>query len=387
MSSWSAVLLLVAVFRVTAADNQRAVHFFSYHKQLTPAGSHHQPLLFTHTTITDFVSGSSAHVVDCLSLSSQYLSTFRDDLSLQQLQEICRLVTSCQTAASLQRVVALIHNDNTTKLPLNDAVIDLCPVLLSQSKDPVCSKNGLRGTPPSQTKNSSLVVWGMAFLCVTVISLTSLVGVIIVPFLNKASYLNVLNLFEGLAVGSLVGSSIFHLIPQAFDLTISPNKHEYLWKALVIFFGIYLFYWSERIMNLISNSQEPQKTHESCELRNGDPIADTEVHTLEQRLRTVSDVIAAGHTHAHEHAHLTDGKKKIATVAWMIIFGDGLHNFIDGLSIGAAFNESILTGISICVAVVCEEFPHELGDFAVLIASGMSIKQAVSFNFLSACTW
>lgn len=45
----------------------------------------------------------------------------------------------------------------------------------------------------------------------------------------------------------------------------------------------------------------------------------------------------------------------------MIIFGDGLHNFVDGLSIGAAFTESILSGISISVAVVCEEFPHELG--------------------------
>jgi len=51
-------------------------------------------------------------------------------------------------------------------------------------------------------------------------------------------------------------------------------------------------------------------------------------------------------------------------VAWMIIFGDGIHNFIDGLSIGAAFSESILTGISVSVAVLCEEFPHELGDFA-----------------------
>ena len=50
---------------------------------------------------------------------------------------------------------------------------------------------------------------------------------------------------------------------------------------------------------------------------------------------------------------------KIATVAWMIIFGDGVHNFIDGLSIGAAFSESILTGISVSVAVFCEEFPHE----------------------------
>ena len=45
----------------------------------------------------------------------------------------------------------------------------------------------------------------------------------------------------------------------------------------------------------------------------------------------------------------------------MIIFGDGLHNFIDGLSIGAAFTESVLKGVSISLAVICEEFPHELG--------------------------
>lgn len=68
-------------------------------------------------------------------------------------------------------------------------------------------------------------------------------------------------------------------------------------------------------------------------------------------------------------------KPAIATVAWMIIFGDGVHNFIDGLSIGAAFSESILTGISVSIAVLCEEFPHELGDFAVLLNSGMSMKQ------------
>merc|ERR1719491_1232660 len=80
------------------------------------------------------------------------------------------------------------------------------------------------------------------------------------------------------------------------------------------------------------------------------------------------------------------GGNKIATVAWMIIFGDGIHNFIDGLSIGAAFSESILTGVSVSLAVLCEEFPHELGDFAVLLNAGMSTRQAMSYNFLSACT-
>ena len=62
----------------------------------------------------------------------------------------------------------------------------------------------------------------------------------------------------------------------------------------------------------------------------------------------------------------TDQKPhEIKAVAWMVIFGDGLHNFIDGLSIGAAFSQSILTGISVSVAVVCEELPHELGQLHI----------------------
>jgi zinc transporter ZupT len=66
--------------------------------------------------------------------------------------------------------------------------------------------------------------------------------------------------------------------------------------------------------------------------------------------------------------HFEQGKDSaIATVAWMVVFGDGLHNFIDGLSIGAAFNESLLTGVSISVAVMCEEFPHELGNDFFLV--------------------
>lgn len=70
---------------------------------------------------------------------------------------------------------------------------------------------------------------------------------------------------------------------------------------------------------------------------------------------------AAAKNNHHGHSHGFEDLHSVAPVAWMIIFGDGLHNFIDGLSIGAAFTESVLKGISICLAVICEEFPHELG--------------------------
>ena len=96
---------------------------------------------------------------------------------------------------------------------------------------------------------------------------------------------------------------------------------------------------------------------------------------------------AEGHDHSHNHhghSHVipSGGSSDIATVAWMVIFGDGLHNFIDGLSIGAAFTESVLSGISISVAVICEEFPHELGDFAILLNSGMKFKQVRQISIL-----
>lgn len=74
---------------------------------------------------------------------------------------------------------------------------------------------------------------------------------------------------------------------------------------------------------------------------------------------------------SHGHSHDVENLQLVSPVAWMIIFGDGLHNFIDGLSIGAAFTESVLKGISICLAVMCEEFPHELGNFYFLFYSNI----------------
>ena len=71
---------------------------------------------------------------------------------------------------------------------------------------------------------------------------------------------------------------------------------------------------------------------------------------------------------------------------WMILIGDMLHNFVDGLTLGAAFTVSIGEGLRISFPIMCEEFPHELGDIAVLLSSGLTIEQALVMNFLSACS-
>ncbi|KAK7792975.1 hypothetical protein R5R35_007618 [Gryllus longicercus] len=88
-----------------------------------------------------------------------------------------------------------------------------------------------------------------------------------------------------------------------------------------------------------------------------------------------------GHSHAHGHVHAAP--RTMSSVAWMVVMGDGLHNLTDGVAIGAAFAAGLPGGFSTALAVLCHELPHELGDFAVLLKAGMSLKQAVFYNVLS----
>ncbi|KAM8838864.1 zinc transporter ZIP6 isoform 1-T1 [Synchiropus picturatus] len=90
------------------------------------------------------------------------------------------------------------------------------------------------------------------------------------------------------------------------------------------------------------------------------------------------------HSHAHPYSQQHFQEAGVATLVWMVIMGDGLHNFSDGLAIGAAFTRGLSGGLSTSVAVFCRELPHKLGDFAVLLKAGMTVRQAVLYNFLSA---
>ncbi|XP_053208109.1 zinc transporter ZIP10-like [Panonychus citri] len=87
----------------------------------------------------------------------------------------------------------------------------------------------------------------------------------------------------------------------------------------------------------------------------------------------------------HHHHHQKQHQKGAKSVIMMIVTGDGMHNFFDGLAIGVAFaGGGVGGGLSTSVAILCHELPHEVGDFAVLLNAGLSTKRAVMYNFLSA---
>jgi zinc and cadmium transporter len=82
--------------------------------------------------------------------------------------------------------------------------------------------------------------------------------------------------------------------------------------------------------------------------------------------------------------HCHDPKCNIhGTAGALILIGDALHNFVDGIVIAAAFLTAIPLGVAVAVAVIVHEVPQEMGDFAILLDSGYSRRQAFAFNVLS----
>ncbi|HVH26596.1 MAG TPA: ZIP family metal transporter [Vicinamibacterales bacterium] len=82
------------------------------------------------------------------------------------------------------------------------------------------------------------------------------------------------------------------------------------------------------------------------------------------------------------HCH-TDECEVHAGTAPLVIVGDAFHNFIDGAIIGAAVLSSVPLGVSTAIAVAAHEIPQEVGDTAILLASGYSRKRALLLNIAS----
>jgi len=87
----------------------------------------------------------------------------------------------------------------------------------------------------------------------------------------------------------------------------------------------------------------------------------------------------------HWH-HCHDGKCDVHSFTYLILIGDGVHNFIDGLVIAASFVVGVQFGFLTTVLIIAHELPQELGDFGALIYGGFKRKKALLFNFASQLT-
>ncbi|ELW52782.1 Serine/threonine-protein phosphatase 2B catalytic subunit gamma isoform [Tupaia chinensis] len=274
----------------------------------------------------------------------------------------------------------------------------------------LCARPDVAEATPTLPSHQ-LAVWGYGLLCVTVISLCSLTGASVVPFMKKTFYKRLLLYFIALAIGTLYSNALFQLIPEAFGFDLHK---DYVSKSAVVFGGFYLFFFTEKILKMLLKqknerhhghnhfasetlpSKKDQEEGVTEKLQNGDldhmipqhcsSEPDGKATMADEKVMagslSVQDLQASQSAcHWLKGVHYSD----IGTLAWMITLSDGLHNFIDGLAIGASFTVSVFQGISTSVAILCEEFPHELGDFVILLNAGMSIQQALFFNFLSAC--
>uniref|UniRef100_A0A673IZX4 Zinc transporter ZIP8-like n=1 Tax=Sinocyclocheilus rhinocerous TaxID=307959 RepID=A0A673IZX4_9TELE len=265
---------------------------------------------------------------------------------------------------------------------LNDLEM-MCPAILNRILLPACSY-----TSPSNLNDSSLLpdhkVWGYGFLAVTVINLAALLGLFLVPLTKKTYFPKVLTYFIGLAIGTLFSNAVLQLIPEALGL--DPKDDNYVLNVVGIFGGFYILFFIERVLKMVLKADTEVRActcgHYSLE----------QIKLFAGLIQWFTSTAAGTQSFPSPNACVLltcrwlkgDGMSNIKTVAWMITVSDAVHNFIDGLAIGASFTLSLLTGFSTSIAIFCEEFPHELGDFVMLLNSGMSVGQAACFNLLSA---
>lgn len=86
------------------------------------------------------------------------------------------------------------------------------------------------------------------------------------------------------------------------------------------------------------------------------------------------------------HCHVLTSEEHHHTFGYMNLFGDAVHNMIDGMIIGGSYLVSSSMGLATTLAVCFHELPQEIGDFGILLYAGFRKRTALLYNFLTALT-
>jgi zinc and cadmium transporter len=159
------------------------------------------------------------------------------------------------------------------------------------------------------------------------------------------------------ATGALLGAALLALIPHAVEGAGIENVHE---VGIALIAGIALFFVLEKFLLWRHCHDDHCAEH---------PVGDAHGH----------DDQHAGHAHRFEQA------RKKASGA-LVLVGDALHNVLDGVLVAAAFLTDVHLGIVTALAIMAHEIPQEVGNFAVLLNSGVSRRRALFLNLMTSLT-
>jgi zinc and cadmium transporter len=173
-------------------------------------------------------------------------------------------------------------------------------------------------------------IWLYSLSSVFLVSCISLIGLITFSIKEK-TLRKILLYFVSFSVGGLLGDAFIHLLPESVKL----NNDFFL--SFYILLGIIVSFIVEKFIHW-------------------------------------------------RHCHIPTSIKHPHPFAIMNLIGDSVHNFIDGLIIGASYLISLQIGITTTLAVILHEIPQEIGDFGVLIHGGFKKKKALFLNFVTALT-
>ena len=213
-------------------------------------------------------------------------------------------------------------------------------------------------------------------LLVWIILFTALGGVASAAFasafllLPESTSAKLIPHFVSFATGALLGAALLALLPEAMEGVGTEGAHD-IGVALIV--GLGVFFVIEKLV-----LWRHAHSHEDA---NGATAAHA-AHGHDAPGNNHGDAHSDGHDghhgdHAHAHTH-DYGRAEAAGV--LVLIGDSVHNVLDGILIAAAFLTNRPLGLLTTFAVAAHEIPHRLGDFALLVHSGMSQRRALVLN-------